>query len=139
MSKFIEPPQAFPYLPPTKEVKEKYSHIFNLESQLPTRFSKLFFDKTTSFFLLVLFSPIIVLLRIAYVLEGTIIKENKGPMFFYYWGVSGGKKIKKWKLRLIKMKYIDPVGAASHDWAAFSAEWNAESRTYVGAFVKNGT
>ena len=136
MSKFNEPLEAFPYMAPTNEVKEKYSHIFNLKSLLPPRFFKVIFDKIISFILLILFFPIILILKIAYVLEGVIIKENKGPMFFYYWGISGGKKIKKWKLRLIKTKYIDPVGAASHDWAAFSAEWNTESRTYVGAFVK---
>ena len=57
-------------------------------------------------------------------------------MLFYYWGVSGGKKIKKWKLRLIKTQYIDSEGAKNHEWAAFSAEWSSESRTYMGAFVK---
>ena len=57
-------------------------------------------------------------------------------MLFYYWGVSGGKKMKKWKLRLIKTKYIEPEGAARHDWIAFSSEWSSESRTYVGSFVK---
>ena len=66
-----------------------------------------------------------------------MIPENKGPMLFYYWGVSNGKKFKKWKLRLIKTKYIDPEGAMRHDWAAFSAEWSSESRTAVGAFAKN--
>ena len=79
---------------------------------------------------------ILVLLKIAYVIEGLLIPENKGAMLFYYWGISGGKKIKKWKIRLIKTKYIEPVGAARHDWIAFSAEWTADSRTYVGAFVK---
>ena len=51
-------------------------------------------------------------------------------MLFFYWGVSGGKRIKKWKLCLIKTKYIEP-GAARHDWIAFSAEWTPESRTIV--------
>ena len=40
------------------------------------------------------------------------------------------------RIRLIKTKYIEPIGAARHDWIAFSAEWTPESRTYVGAFVK---
>ena len=31
-------------------------------------------------------------LKIAYILEGIFIPENKGPMLFYYWGISGGKK-----------------------------------------------
>mgnify|MGYP002642628853 FL=1 len=57
-------------------------------------------------------------------------------MLFYYWGVSGGKKMKKLKIRLIKTKYIEPEGAARHDWIAFSAEWTPDSRTHVGAFAK---
>ena len=78
--------------------------------------------------LLVFSLPILLLLKIAYVVEGIWIPSNKGPMLFYYWGVSGGKKMKKWKLRLIKTKYIEPEGAARHDWIAFSAEW---TRTVV--------
>ena len=67
--------------------------------------------------------------------EGFILPENKGPMFFII-GALALEKIKKWKIRLIKMSYIDPIGAAKHDWIAFSNEWSPESRTFVGAFVK---
>ena len=80
------------------------------------------FDKVIAFLLLLSLSlPIIFLLKIAYIIEGILIPENKGPMLFFYWGASG-KRIKKWKLRLIKTKYIEPEGAARHDWIAFSAE-----------------
>ena len=65
-----------------------------------------------------------------------MIPENRGPMLFYYWGISGGRRIKKWKLRLIKTKYIEPVGASRNEWIAFSAEWTPESRTVLGSFVK---
>jgi lipopolysaccharide/colanic/teichoic acid biosynthesis glycosyltransferase len=58
-------------------------------------------------------------------------------MFFYYNGVSAGKIIPKYKIRLIKMKFIDEEGARQHDWLAYSAEWTPDSRTYVGQFVKN--
>ena len=44
---------------------------------------------------MILIIPILFILKIAYIFEGLIIPENKGPMLFYYWGVSGGKKIKK--------------------------------------------
>ena len=40
------------------------------------------------------------------------------------------------ELRLIKNKLIDSEGAKKHDWIAYSAEWNAKSRTIVGAFAK---
>lgn len=136
MNEINEPAEAFPYKPPTAEIKEKYAHIFNIKSRLPSRLGKLLFDKVLSLLFLILSLPVLALLKIAYVIEGVIVPENKGPMFFYYWGVSGGRRIKKWKLRLIKTKYIDPVGAARHDWLAFSAEWTAQSRTHVGAFVK---
>ena len=131
-----EPIEAFPYSPPKDEIKEKYAHIFDISGPLPTRYLKLIFDKLIATLLLAFTLPILLVLKIAYLIEGFLIPENKGPMFFYYWGVSGGKKMKKWKLRLIKTKYIEPEGAARHDWIAFSAEWSPESRTIVGAFAK---
>jgi len=131
-----EPTEAFPYTPPTKEIKTQYAHIFEIADSLPARFFKTVFDKLVAAVLLTISLPILLLLKIAYVIEGVLIPENKGPMLFYYWGISGGKKMKKWKIRLIKTKYIEPEGAARHDWIAFSAEWTPDSRTYVGAFAK---
>ena len=131
-----EPIEAFPYTPPTDEIKMKYSHIFEITEPLPQRFFKLAFDKVASAVLLAFSLPVLCALKFAYVIEGFLIPDNKGPMLFYYWGVSGGKKIKKWKIRLIKTRYIDPEGAARHDWIAFSAEWTPDSRTIVGAFAK---
>ena len=135
-SSFTEPTEAFPYNPPTEDIKARYSHIFEIGERLPPRFFKVLFDKVLGAFLLTISLPILCLLKIAYVVEGILIPENSGPMLFYYWGVSGGKKIKKWKLRLIKTKYIEPDGASRHDWIAFSAEWTPDSRTFVGAFAK---
>ena len=131
-----EPLEAFPYTPPTDEIKKKYNHIFQLKKSLTPRITKLAFDKLISFFLFIASIPILLALKIAYVIEGLIIPDNKGPMFYFYWAMSGGKKIKKWKLRLIKNKFIDSEGAKKHDWIAYSAEWNAKSRTIVGAFAK---
>ena len=136
MSTLIEPTEAFPYTPPTEEIRSKYGHIFELKRGLPPRFFKTLFDKVVAILLFASSLPILLLLKIAYVIEGILIPESKGPMFYYYWGVSGGKKMKKWKIRLIKTKYIDPEGAKRHDWIAFSAEWTADSRTHVGEFAK---
>ena len=136
ISSLVEPTEAFPYTPPTEDIRVKYKHIFERSEPLPPRILKILIDKVVGLFLLSVSLPILFLLKIAYVVEGLLIPENKGPMLFYYWGVSGGKKIKKWKIRLIKTKYIEPEGASRHDWIAFSAEWTADSRTYVGAFVK---
>jgi lipopolysaccharide/colanic/teichoic acid biosynthesis glycosyltransferase len=132
----IEPVGAFPYTPPSDEIKVKYEHIFSLNEALPSRFFKTLFDKVFASILLFISLPILVLLKVAYVIEGLLIPDNKGPMLFYYWGVSGGAKMKKWKIRLIKMKYIEPEAAARHDWIAFAAEWTPDSRTIVGAFAK---
>lgn len=131
-----EPGEAFPYRPPTEEIRTKYAHLFALENPLKPRLLKTLFDKLISLALLIFASPILLLLRIAYFIEGVLIKENRGPMFFYYWAVSGGVRFPKYKIRLIKTKYIDPEGAKKGDWHAYSAEWTPESRTFVGRFVK---
>ena len=131
-----EPEEAFPYKPPTLEVRERYGYIFLLTEPLPPRFSKTVFDKLVAACLVILSAPVILAIKIAYVIEGWLIPENAGPMLFFYWAVSAGERIPKYKIRLIKQKYIDPEGAARHDWVAFAAEWTPDSRTYVGAFVK---
>jgi lipopolysaccharide/colanic/teichoic acid biosynthesis glycosyltransferase len=131
-----EPHEAFPYKPPNAEILKKYSHIFQLKESLSPRLIKCYFDKLVALFFLVLSAPILLLLKIAFLIEGWIIPENKGPMFFYYNGVSAGKIIPKYKIRLIKTKFIEPEGAKRHDWIAYSAEWTPDSRTYVGRFVK---
>ena len=137
MINIVEPKEAFPYKPPTKEIFEKYQHIFKLEEPLPSRFFKILFDKTIALFFLLLSLPILLILKLAFLVEGWIIPENKGPMLFYYNAVSAGKILRKYKIRLIKTKYIDPIGAKRGDWIAYSAEWTADSRTYTGQFVKN--
>ena len=112
------------------------AHIFELQGSLPPRFFKSLFDKIFASIVLIFTIPILLLLKIAFIVEGIIVRENKGPMLFYYWGISRGKKIKKWKVRIIKEKYIDSIGASNHEWIAFSAEWTPESRTYMGRIVK---
>lgn len=131
-----EPKEAFPYKPPTEEIKAKYAHIFSISLPLKPRLLKTAFDKALALILLILALPIFVLLKLAFVIEGLLIPENKGPMFFYYNAVSAGKIVPKYKIRLIKTKYIEPIGASRGDWIAYSAEWTPDSRTYVGQFVK---
>ena len=132
----IEPVEAFPYKPPSLDIIQKYHHIFELNEPLPPRFFKILFDKVVAIFLLLIAFPILLLLKFAFFIEGSLKPENKGPMFFYYNAISAGKIIRKYKIRLIKTKYIDPEGARRHDWIAYSAEWNSDSRTYLGQFVK---
>ena len=136
MSNTIEPKEAFPYKPPTQEIREKYSYIFELDKPLKPRFFKTAFDKFIALLLLIIAAPILLLLKAAYLIEGWIYPENKGPMFFYYNAISAGKIIPKYKIRLIKTKFIDQEGAKKGDWLAYAKEWTPESRTIVGSFAK---
>ena len=131
-----EPKKAFPYKPPTDYIKQKYSYIFHEKFSIKQKYIKLIFDKVVALISLIITLPIVILLKIAFIVEGFIVPENKGPMFFSYDAVSQGKVFPKYKIRLIKTKYIDPVGAKRRDWIAYSSEWNDDSRTYVGSFVK---
>ena len=106
-SKIIEPTEAFPYSPPTKEILKKYPHIFELKETLLPRFFKVLFDKVVAIIFLVTSAPILLLIKLAFLIEGWLIPENAGPMFFYYNGVSAGKIIPKYKIRLIKTQYIE--------------------------------
>jgi lipopolysaccharide/colanic/teichoic acid biosynthesis glycosyltransferase len=137
ISKIItEPSDAFPYKAPCDAVKIKYTYIFSIDHSLPQKFLKLFFDKLVALFFLFLTSPILLFLKIGFLFEGIFFKENRGPMFFSYNAISKGKIFKKYKIRIIKLKYIDSVGAKNGDWLAYSAEWNPKARTYLGRFVK---
>jgi lipopolysaccharide/colanic/teichoic acid biosynthesis glycosyltransferase len=127
--------KTFPYKPPSQEIKKKYSYIFTINS-IPTRFFKLLFDKFIALVAIIAFFPLLFFIKIIFIIEGFLIPENKGPMFFYYYAVSKGKVFPKYKIRIIKTKYIDPEGAKRGDWFAYRSEWNKDSRTIVGAFVK---
>jgi lipopolysaccharide/colanic/teichoic acid biosynthesis glycosyltransferase/nucleoside-diphosphate-sugar epimerase len=128
--------KAFPYKPPNDFIKQKYSYIFHSQFSIKQKKLKLLFDKILALIFLSITLPVIILLKIAFIIEGLIIPENKGPMFFSYNAVSQDKLFPKYKIRLIKIKFIEPEGAKRGDWIAYSAEWNKNSRTYVGAFVK---
>jgi lipopolysaccharide/colanic/teichoic acid biosynthesis glycosyltransferase len=136
MNYVFEPKQAFPYKPPSKEILIRYKHLFLIKEALPPRFFKVLFDEVISFILVCISLPILFLLKIAFLVEGILISDNKGPMLFYYNAVSAGQVVRKYKIRLIKTKYIEPKGAKRGDWIAYSAEWSPKSRTYVGQFVK---
>ena len=100
-----EPKKAFPYKPPPDYIKQKYSYIFHEQFSIKNKFFKLLFDKILSLFFLIITSPMIVLLKMAFIIEGFVIPENKGPMFFSYNAVSQDKVFPKYKIRLIKIKY----------------------------------
>jgi lipopolysaccharide/colanic/teichoic acid biosynthesis glycosyltransferase len=131
-----EPKESFPYLPPSSDILIRYNYLFKIKYPLPIRISKVIFDKFLSAILLLLFLPLLIILKIMYLFEGVLLPDNKGDMFFFYNAVSGGSIIKKYKIRIIKEKYIDKENAKLHNWIAYSAEWNPECRTFIGNFVK---
>ena len=92
-----EPTGAFPYKPPTDEIKNKYSYIFEIKEPLKEKFLKNLFDKIVASVLLILTLPIILLLKIGFIIEGFIDPSSKGGMFFSYYAVSKGKKFKNIK------------------------------------------
>lgn len=131
-----EPQEAFPYKPPTEELKKKYEELFKLKRALKVPLPKLIFDKLLSFIILTCCLPIIIVLLLFNWIEGIFIKENQGKLFFYYNAVSRGKVFKKYKIRLIKEKFINKELQAKGDWHAFMNEWDPAARTYLGKFVK---
>lgn len=131
-----EPEIAFPYKPPSDEVKIKYKHIFENDYEIKDRIIKIVFDKIMAIIFLTLSLPILIILKVMYLIESLIDKESSGPLIFYYFAISKGKMIKKYKIRIIKEKYIDQELAKKGDWHAYKNEWMPESRTLTGKFVK---
>lgn len=131
-----EPKEAFPYKPPTEEIKKKYHELFSVSDPKGVPLPKLVFDKLVAFFILLCCLPVILFLLLFNFFEGLFIPENSGALFFYYNAVSAGKVFRKYKIRLIKEGYIDKELQAKGDWHAFKNEWIPESRTYMGRFVK---
>lgn len=131
-----EPLEAFPYKAPNAMVKEKYADLFLLSKPVKVGLIKNTFDKLVAIIILVFCTPIIALLFLFNLLEGLIIPENRGPLFFYYNAISQGRLFKKWKIRIIKMSYIDMDLRKRGDWHAYKKEWMPEARTHMGSFVK---
>jgi len=132
-----EPEEAFPYRAPSDAVKTEYAEIFALSGPLPKRIDKLVFDKVIAVIVLMIAAPLLALTWIAYKVEGLLIPAHRGPMFYYYWSMAGGRKIKKWKIRAIRLDCIDRDLAKTHDWRATKNEWRKDCRTKVGHFAKS--
>jgi lipopolysaccharide/colanic/teichoic acid biosynthesis glycosyltransferase len=132
-----EPKEAFPYKAPNQEIKEKYKGLFLLNQPVKVRLPKRLFDLLLSISILIFCLPIILILFTLNFLEGVFIPENRGPLFFYYNGISQGKPFKKYKIRIIKMKHVDLELRKIGDWHAYKNEWDPSTRTKLGTFVKS--
>ena len=135
-NKAAEPHEAFPYKPPNEEIRNQYRHIFQINTPLGERFLKTLFDKVVAGLILLFASPIFLCLWLANFFEGLLFPDSRGPLFYYYLAMSKGRPFKKYKIRIIKMKYVDKELAVKGDWHAWAGEWTPDCRTYVGRFVK---
>jgi lipopolysaccharide/colanic/teichoic acid biosynthesis glycosyltransferase len=126
--------KAFPYLPPTEEIKNKYSRYFRHDYTPRSRPMKRAFDFFFSGVLIFVSLPVIVLLKIAYIIEGLVLQQSAGPLFYFYNGVSQGEVFKKWKFRVIKTECYDFEQFQEHQWEAYQQEWKPGARTIVEFF-----
>ncbi|MCF6303995.1 MAG: sugar transferase [Rhodobacteraceae bacterium] len=131
-----KPHISFPYLPPDKDLRDKYREIFSMDTEVKPRILKRLFDLVFSILVLLVAIPVLLLIWAAYKIEGMILPQNAGPVLFYYNAVSAGKIIRKYKIRIIRQSCIDPELVAKNDWHAYQNEWNPACRTFTGAFVK---
>ena len=128
---------AFPYRPPSTELLEKYAVFFEQGYIVPFPICKRLFDILISSVVLVPGIALLGLLKICYVVEGLANPQNSGPLLYFYWGVTGGRKFRKWKIRVIKKSFVDSELAERHEWRAYKNEWMPEARTLTGKFAKS--
>ena len=128
--------KSFPYKAPSKEIYNQYLKIFNSKKHFKLNVFKRIIDIFVSFVLLIFFLPILIIIFIFSKIENLFDNETKGEFIFYYKAVSAGKIFKKYKIRIIKKKYIDEKLSKQHLWEAYNKEWNQDCLSIVGRFVK---
>lgn len=135
MITLTEPAEAFIYRSCTDELRSDYPDIFKLQQPLKVPAPIILFDKSLSLFLLVFCIPFFIMLILINLIEGIIVPENSGNLFYYYNAISRDKIFKKWKFRIIKQKFLINDYNVD-DWHRYQNEWKPEARTIVGKFVK---
>jgi lipopolysaccharide/colanic/teichoic acid biosynthesis glycosyltransferase len=130
-----EPPQAFPHVPPSSIVREKYGHLFH-HADPADRPSKNAFDLVVGFVALLATSPLFLAIAIAHGILSMISPHERGPLMVSYKAVSKGKVFRKYKLRVVRRNHINASAALDNDWHAYAAEWDPSCRTLLGSFLK---
>jgi lipopolysaccharide/colanic/teichoic acid biosynthesis glycosyltransferase len=133
---FAEPREAFPFLPPDPTVRASFPRVFLIEAPLEDRWVKILFDKTVCLLALAVTLPIFLVIIVCHLVMTIFFPDQRGKLIVSYNAVSKGQVFPKYKFRVIKDAYIDRAGAARGDWQAYSAEWNPDSRTYLGVVLK---
>ena len=131
----VEPAAAFPHRPPSRDVQAAYAHLFSLKRAPINRRSKQLFDVLVAALVLTLALPILSAIILAHLLFSAFIREQRGPLVISYRAVSKGQVFPKYKFRVIKERHIR-TSPAINNWHAHAAEWNRDSQTYLGRFLK---
>jgi lipopolysaccharide/colanic/teichoic acid biosynthesis glycosyltransferase len=127
---------AFPYLPPSDEVRERYRFLIERKDPLEVRLIKTVFDKVFSGCILLALSPLFVVVFMAYLVDGLIHSEHRGSVFAAYVAISRGQEFAKYKFRIAREDRIDQEGKRKGDWHAFPSERDPENLTCVGRVLK---
>jgi len=129
--------EVFPYRELSEEDKKKYAICFSFNEPVKLPFAKIFLDKVLSGLILLLVSPIILIIVIAYLIEGLFDSGAGIWPFYYYMAVSEGKAFRKYKFRSFRKDAINTDIYGPSDWRSYIKEWSISERTVVGNIVKN--
>jgi len=127
---------TFPYKPPSKEIFDKYAHLFKIIVPIRERGFKRLLDIIISLILILISSPVLIFIIISYNIEFFINPKSRGKIFYYYKAISQSKEFNKYKIRVIYSNFIDKNLASNNVWGAHKLEWNKNCLTFTGKFVK---
>jgi lipopolysaccharide/colanic/teichoic acid biosynthesis glycosyltransferase len=128
--------QGFPFTPPDASVRVAFAGVLSLTTPLDERWIKLVFDKTISLLALTAASPILCAIFVSHFVLIIFLPDQRGKLLISYKAVSKGRVFPKYKFRVTKEAFIDKGAAVRCDWQAYAAEWNPDSRTYLGVVLK---
>ena len=125
------------YPTPDEKLKERYKRVFALDTPLPDRPLKSIFDKAVSLAALGALFPLFVAIVAAFVIEGLLIPEHKGPLFASYISSTAGRKFMKLKFRIAKYSlYKKEGGPYFFDNLDYFSQKKSENWTWLGRFLK---
>jgi len=107
-----------------------------LEELVPIAWQKRLFDVALSLFLLLLFSPVILLILIAIAVEGALDRQARGPFFLTEPRGSEGRIFDLPKFRIVRMDVFHHVRATQKYQHIKPMESEPENLTRVGAVLK---
>lgn len=131
----VEPPEAFPHLPPSRSIREQYGHLFQSSSP-PDRPLKDAFDLVVGLVTIAAISPLALLIWIVHGVVSIVSPRDRGPLLISYYAASRGRPFKKYKFRVVRRAHIDETAALASEWQAYLAEWDPTCRTKLGHFLK---